>query len=95
VIRELATNAAKHSGASLLTVAVVREGEAIRTTVADDGRGLTLANRQEALAGGHIGLASCAERIEAAGGRMDVESGPGEGTTVTVELPIERPRERV
>ena len=90
VVRELTTNAAKHSGASLLTVAVVREGETIRATVADDGCGLTLANRQEALAGGHIGLASCAERIEAAGGVMDVESGPGEGTQVTVELPLER-----
>jgi len=87
VVRELATNAAKHSGAELLTVRVHRENGTITATVADDGRGLSLANRQEALAGGHIGLASCAERIEAAGGSMGIDTEPGSGTTVTIELP--------
>ena len=91
VVRELATNAAKHSGAALLTVRVHRENGSITATVADDGRGISLANRQEALAGGHIGLASCAERIEAAGGTMGIDTEPGAGTTVTIELPAIAP----
>ena len=88
IVRELATNAAKHSGAAELKVEVLRDGDHVRATVADDGRGLSLANREEALAAGHIGLASCAERIEAAGGTMHVDSAPGSGTTVTIELPV-------
>jgi two-component system NarL family sensor kinase len=91
VIRELATNAAKHSDADLLRVAVIRDGRKIRATVADDGRGMTPANREQALRSGHIGLASCAERIEAAGGRMHVSSGPDSGTEITIELPQRLP----
>lgn len=89
VVRELVTNAAKHSGASLLRVEVKRDGSSVRALVADDGRGMTVANRREALRSGHIGLASCAERIEAAGGRMAVAAEPGAGTEVTIELPGE------
>jgi two-component system, NarL family, sensor kinase len=87
VVRELATNAAKHSGADLLRVEVIRDGRRIRATVADDGRGMTPANREDALRSGHIGLASCAERIEAAGGTMNVNSGLDSGTEITIELP--------
>ena len=44
-------------------------------------------SRAAALRAGHIGLASCAERVETAGGRFDVRSEPGKGTTVTARLP--------
>lgn len=89
VVRELATNAAKHSGAGLLSVTVTRDGRLIRVDVADDGRGMTPSSREDALRSGHIGLASCAERIEAAGGRMAVDSSP-EGTRIRIELPALR-----
>ncbi len=88
VIRELATNAAKHADADAVTVQVIRDRDWIRATVADDGRGMTIANREEALGLGHIGLASCAERIDAVGGAIDVESGQDMGTVVTVEVPV-------
>lgn len=69
VVRELATNAAKHAEASRLGVHVDRRAGAIAVEVVDDGRGMTDAGREAALAAGHIGLASAQERVEAAGGR--------------------------
>ncbi len=56
-------------------------------TVADDGRGMRPGSRAAALRAGHIGLASSAERVELAGGRLDIDSAPGKGTTVTARLP--------
>jgi two-component system NarL family sensor kinase len=90
LIRELVTNAAKHSEASKLSVQVVRERAKLRFEVADDGRGMTEAARDTALGAGHIGLASCAERVDAAGGTMRINSSADRGTTIVVELPAER-----
>jgi two-component system NarL family sensor kinase len=42
---------------------------------------------EEALAEGHIGLASAASRVTAVGGRLTVDSAPGAGTRVSIELP--------
>lgn len=88
VIRELVTNAAKHAEASRLEVTVVRDRRQIVCEVSDDGRGMNETARDTALASGHIGLASSAERIDAAGGQMLVDSAPDRGTRVTIALPI-------
>jgi two-component system, NarL family, sensor kinase len=69
LIRELVTNAAKHSEATKLSVQVVREDDRLRFEVSDDGRGMTAVARNSALGAGHIGLASSAERVDAAGAR--------------------------
>ena len=55
--------------------------------VRDDGIGVDADRRERALADGHIGLASTAERAEALGGRFAIESLPGKGTTVSVWIP--------
>jgi two-component system NarL family sensor kinase len=95
VVRELATNAAKHSEATQLSVTVVCVDDAVRIEVADDGKGMTADARDTALAAGHIGLASCVERVDAAGGALELRSAPDRGTTVRIELPLPRGRERV
>jgi signal transduction histidine kinase len=43
---------------------------------------------------GHIGLASSTERVEALGGRFEVDSEPGRGTRVTISLPERRRSDR-
>jgi len=85
--RELLTNAARHSEASAVEVRLWREGDAIALEVADDGRGMTASRREEALAEGHIGLASVNERVRAAGGVFEIESRPG-ATRAFARLPL-------
>src|SRR5204863_2861440 len=87
--RELVTNAARHAGASRLSLSLDRVDGELVLEVVDDGRGI---NRQEvatALARGHIGLASCAERADALDGSFDISGQPGSGTRVRITLPAE------
>lgn len=85
--RELVANVAEHAGARQLRVSLRRAGEGIVLEVADDGSGMAPERIEQALAQGHIGLASAASRVTAAGGRLTVDSAPGAGTRVSVELP--------
>ncbi len=88
--RELITNAVKHAAATRLEVRLERTAEGIVLTVGDDGLGMVAESRpEEALAAGHVGLASTRQRVGAAGGRLTVESAPGEGTTICVSLPVQ------
>jgi diguanylate cyclase (GGDEF)-like protein/PAS domain S-box-containing protein len=85
--RELITNAVKHAAASRLEVRLERTVDALVLTVADDGAGMAAERAEEALAAGHVGLASTRQRVHAGGGRLDVTSAPGAGTAVRVTLP--------
>jgi two-component system, NarL family, sensor kinase len=90
VARELLINVAKHAGAEHVELSVRRRGdELIVLEIADDGRGFDVAARRaDALAHGHIGLASSVERVERLGGRLTIDSRPGHGTRGRVELPL-------
>jgi two-component system NarL family sensor kinase len=85
--RELIANAAKHSGASHVQVAVRPVAEGIELVVTDDGVGIDERRRDAAVADGHIGLASCRERAEALGGALTVTGAPGAGTVARVRVP--------
>jgi two-component system NarL family sensor kinase len=86
--RELLTNAARHSGATNVWISVRREPADLELLVRDDGRGFDDRRRTEAVTSGHIGLASSAERVEAVGGRLEIRTRPGGGTTVSIRLPV-------
>jgi signal transduction histidine kinase len=77
---ELLANAAKHSGASRITVSVREQDSGLALSVADDGDG-----GARLVPGG--GLAGLRERVQTVDGRLEVESPPGGPTIVTVELP--------
>jgi PAS domain S-box-containing protein len=87
IARELLVNAAKHARARRVRVEVRREGDDVSLRVADDGAGIPEERLQAALAEGHIGLASSAERVEAVGGRLVIGGAPGQGTVATARLP--------
>jgi signal transduction histidine kinase len=87
ISRELISNSAKHSGATLVVVRVARVDDAVRLIVTDNGRGFAGQSLGAALDRGHIGLASISERIEALGGRFEIDSQSGHGTRVSVILP--------
>lgn len=88
IARELIGNASKHADARTLTVSVRLDDREIVLEVADDGRGLETGRLDEALRSGHIGLASCAERVEALGGDFGIRSSRGQGTRVRAALPL-------
>ena len=83
IVAEALTNAAKHSGASVITVsAEVEQVDAtVRLEVADDGVG-------GADFSGGTGLLGLKDRVDALGGRIDLHSPPGGGTTLCVVLPL-------
>ena len=77
--RELLSNAARHSGASTIRLRLTCDPDAIVLVVTDDGRGFAPERRAEALAEGHIGIATSAERAAAAGGTFESPPRPGPG----------------
>jgi signal transduction histidine kinase len=77
---ELLANAAKHSGASRVTVSVAEQGPGLVMSVTDDGSG-----GARVVPGG--GLAGLRERVQTVDGRLEVDSPAGGPTTVTIELP--------
>ncbi|WP_244872166.1 sensor histidine kinase [Catellatospora sp. TT07R-123] len=79
-VAEALTNVAKHSGAGIASVTVAVDGATVIASVTDDGRG------GAHMAKGH-GLAGLADRIEALGGHMTVESPAGGPTALRWELP--------
>ena len=86
IIQEALTNARKHGGATSARVEVVEDAERVELTVRDEGRGFDPAVRR---AGG-FGLVGMRERVELASGTLEVQSAPGQGTTVRATLPIAR-----
>jgi two-component system NarL family sensor kinase len=86
--RELITNAARHAMAANVWITVARDTRDLRLQVRDDGQGFDNLDRIEAVRAGHIGLASSAERVGAVGGRLEIQTRLGAGTSVQVEVPI-------
>jgi two-component system NarL family sensor kinase len=87
VTRELLSNISRHSGARHVRVRVRCESERLSLEVSDDGRGMEPAVAREAVAHGHVGLASAVQRVEALGGEVRFAGSAGQGTTVRVEIP--------
>lgn len=88
--RELLTNVGKHAGATTVWVDLVRRGDRVILTVADDGRGFDPDIVGTSLAAGHIGLGSLLARFDAMGGSMSIDAEPGRGTRVVATSPRER-----
>ena len=83
VAQEAVRNAIRHSDAEHLTVRVRTVGDVLCLDVTDDGTGF--GPREDKDTGG-LGLRSMRDLIREAGGRLDVRSTPGEGTTVHLEV---------
>ena len=95
VAQEALANVVRHSGAGQVWLEVTCDDEGATLTVTDDGRGFRGPRRLSALAQrGHFGLLGMAERLALLGGRLEVRSQPGEGTTVQAWLPAEVQEER-
>jgi len=89
IAQEALRNVWKHSEASRAWVTVEFDEAKTILTVKDNGKGFELPKRVGDLAStGKLGLAGMQERAQLIGGKLTLHSEPGEGTTVTVEVPI-------
>ena len=80
--QEALTNIAKHAAASRIEIGLFARDGVIVLNVSDDGVGFD----PDAESGG-FGLVGMRERVALVGGRLEIRSEPGEGTTVKAELP--------
>ena len=88
IAQEALNNAAKYAAASQVTVMLERRDDGIVLVIEDDGRGFDLAvarSRRECL-----GLVGMRERAQIVGGRLEVETSPGNGTAIFVHVPCAR-----
>jgi two-component system NarL family sensor kinase len=93
-VQEALNNAAKHAPGSQVSVSVSADPRRLRLQVSDDGPGFDPASRLAAADGAGFGLRGMRERVMLFGGRFDVQSAPGRGTTIAAVVPLSgRPRE--
>ena len=89
IAQEALTNVVRHAQASRVRVALDRNDGELTLTVGDDGAGFDVAAaRQRAVAGESLGLLGMEERALLLGGRLEIESASGAGTTVRARLPL-------
>ncbi len=83
IVQELINNTMKHAAAKTAIVQVSKEGSGINITVEDDGKGFNPAILQGTKG---MGWSNIQSRIEYLKGKLDVQSEPGKGTSVHIEL---------
>jgi len=86
--QEALRNVMAHSDANHVDVSVILENSHAGLTIADDGRGFSPEVADAAREDGHLGLRVLADMAQDAGGRLDIDSVPGRGTRVSLEVPV-------
>jgi len=84
IIQEALTNVARHAGAKNVSALVERRAREVVAVVEDDGLGFDSAH----LNGSRLGVAGMRERAELLGGKLTIESAPGAGTSLFVQIPL-------
>jgi two-component system NarL family sensor kinase len=88
IAQEALTNVFHHAGARYVALQLVMTPEHIRLSITDDGRGFEPADVPR----DRFGLIGLNERARLLGGRLRLESSPGTGTRIEVEVPLEAAR---
>ena len=84
IVQELLANILKHAQATTVNLQLLEDDSKLLLTVEDNGKGF---NVEEALSNGGIGLFNVRTRVEVLRGKMHLESAPGKGTFVSIEIP--------
>jgi signal transduction histidine kinase len=86
VTQESLTNVGKHANASRVSISLAAVDGHVRLLIRDDGVGFDPGRATGLVAQGHFGLINMRERVEMVGGKLRVDSSPGRGTTIAVEM---------
>ena len=84
IVQEALSNVVKHAGADRISIVLTRKDGAVVIVIEDDGRGFD----PTAVSEENLGLIGMRERVGLLGGRFNVESAPGAGTTLVAEIPV-------
>jgi len=87
VVQEALTNVARHARARRVSVVISRHEETATVAVEDDGVGF---DPEAAMLSGRLGLIGMRERAALAGGTLEVESIPGQGTTILARFNLNK-----
>lgn len=85
IVQEALTNAAKHGGATQAVVEINEDEENVHLLVGDDGRGFDPAAATEG-----FGLMGMRERAQLLGGKLRIDTAPGQGAIVSATIPVRR-----
>jgi signal transduction histidine kinase len=93
--QEALTNVVKHAQAKSVYITLVSQARRVTLSIKDDGIGFSTAKRPDQSHG--FGMGTMRERAQGIGGRFRVESHPGRGTTIRVEVPspVNRSKKKV
>ena len=86
LIQEALHNAYLHAGGAGQRVCVKSEGNYLLMSISDTGPGFDVIKTMENTS--RLGLSGMRERVESVGGRFEIDSRPGKGTTIQVRLPL-------
>ncbi|HWW09452.1 MAG TPA: ATP-binding protein [Candidatus Acidoferrales bacterium] len=86
VTQESVRNVIKHAQASHLMVSLSHVADAVKLDVVDDGSGFTLEKLHQRRQEGHVGLALLEDRVAEAGAAIQIESDPGMGTRIHLQI---------
>jgi signal transduction histidine kinase len=87
VAQEALTNVARHARASRVEVSIQQLPDCICMRIKDDGKSFPVERVLNGKGGKRLGLLGMRERVEMVGGRFEVQSAPGRGTTITAQIP--------
>ena len=92
VAQEALTNVARHAKASRVKVSLQKMADGVCMKIEDDGKSFQVERTLHANGGKRLGLLGMRERLEMVSGRFGVESAPGQGTTITAQIPFNKLR---
>jgi PAS domain S-box-containing protein len=84
IVQEALTNVLRHAQASRVQISLKKEADALRISVADNGRGMT---QEQMSASNSLGIVGMNERIAKMGGDFAISSRPGKGTRLDMIIP--------
>lgn len=87
LVRELLFNSVKHSGAKSASVSVVEVKDFLHIAVRDEGKGFDVNNWRKNKGSSSTGLQNTMNRLDVVGGTLKIESQPGKGTTIVLDIP--------
>ncbi len=87
IAQEAFANATRHSNASLISLCLASEGDSVKLTITDNGKGF-VANDDRDQEG--LGLHLMRERVEELHGIFELKTAPGQGTSILLSVPWEK-----
>jgi signal transduction histidine kinase len=86
VAQESLTNVGRHAHATQVEMSIEKLGDTVHMKIKDNGKSFPVQRMLNARRNNRLGLLGMRERVEMVGGRFNIESAPGEGTTIEVHI---------